>query len=652
MSEILWRPDPERVATSNLTAFSLELEAEGHPRRDFPALWRWSVEQPEAFWRALWRFGGVVGDGADGPVLVDAERMPGARFFPEAQLSYAENALRWTGPQPAIVFSGEDGRRTELSRDQLRARVAACRAALEAAGVGPGDRVAGWLPHIPEGIIALLATNALGAIWCSCSPDFGSAGVLDRFGQIEPKVLIAADGYLYGGKAFRNAAKITEVRAGLPEHCRLVIVPFLGDPDALRLPGGVTWEAFLAPHHDAPLSFLRQNFAAPLYILFSSGTTGQPKCIVHGQGGVLLKHLSEHLLHTDMKPADRLFYFTTLGWMMWNWQVSGLLAGACLVLFDGNPVHPSPNALWDLAEAERVTVFGTSAKYIDSLAKAGVMPKLSNDLSPLRAVLSTGSPLAPASFDYVYEQVKSDVVLASISGGTDIVGCFALGDPTGPVRRGELATRALGCAIEVWDDSCQPVRGTPGELVCTKPFPSMPVSFWNDPDGSRYRAAYFERFPNVWCHGDWCEIHEHEDGRAGLVITGRSDATLNPGGVRIGTAEIYRQVERLPEILESLVIGQDWEGDVRVVLFIRLQEGVTFDQHLVDRIKRTVREHASPRHVPAKIIPVTDIPRTRSGKIVELAVRDVVHGRQVRNLEALSNPEALDLYRGLPELVP
>jgi acetoacetyl-CoA synthetase len=494
----------------------------------------------------------------------------------------------------------------------------------------------------------MLGTNAAGGTWSSCSPDFGPAGVLDRFGQIEPTVLVAADGYRYGGKIFRNTARIREVMAGLPSVKRLVIVPFIGDAEALELPGAVHWEEFCVP--GAPLDYRRLSFDHPLYILFSSGTTGKPKCIVHGAGGVLLKHASEHLLHTDLKPDDRLFYFTTLGWMMWNWQVSGLMAGATLLLFDGNPFHPSPAALFDIAEQERMTIFGTSAKYIASIAKAGLRPRETHDLSALRAMLSTGSPLAPESFDYVYRDVKADLGLYSISGGTDIVGCFALGNPVGPVRRGELSTRALGCAVEVFDERGNPVRGQKGELVCTKPFPSMPVMFWNDPDGARYRAAYFERYPGVWHHGDWCELIEHDDGTVGMVITGRSDAVLNPGGVRIGTAEIYRQVETLPEIQEALVIGQDWDNDVRVVLFVRLKEGVTLDDELRDCIRRTIRENASPRHVPAKIIAVADIPRTRSGKITELAVRDVVHGRPVKNVEALANPEALELYRNLPEL--
>jgi acetoacetyl-CoA synthetase len=649
MTDILWRPDPVRAAATNLAAFRLWLGARGIDAPDFAALWRWSVHDLAGFWDAVWDFAGIIGE--KGTVaLADPDAMPGARFFPEARLCYAETILRHAGEKAAIIFTGEDQRRIAWSRDALRAETAAIAAALGAMGLGVGDRVAAYLPNIPHAVAALLGTNAAGGTFSSASPDFGPAGVLDRFGQIAPRVLIAADGYRYGGKLFRTSAKLAEIIAGLPSVERLVIVPFIGDGAALDLPKAVAWDDWLAPHRGAPLAFRRLAFDHPLYILYSSGTTGKPKCIVHGAGGVLLKHASEHLLHTDLKPDDRLFYFTTLGWMMWNWQVSGLMAGATLLQFDGNPFHPSPAALFDLADREGMTIFGTSAKYIDGVAKSGLRPRESHRLETLRAMLSTGSPLAPEGFDFVYRAIKPDLSLASISGGTDIVGCFALGNPEGPVRRGELATRALGCAVEVFDDDGLPVRGRKGELVCTRPFPSMPVGFWNDPDGARYRAAYFERFPGVWHHGDWCEIIEHEDGVAGLVITGRSDAVLNPGGVRIGTAEIYRQVETLPEIQEALVIGQDWDNDVRVVLFVRLKEGHALDEGLRERIRRVIRENASPRHVPARIIAVPDIPRTRSGKITELAVRDVVHGRPVKNLEALANPEALDLFRGLPDL--
>ena len=647
MNEILWRPPAERAAASNAFAFLHWLgSARGKKLAGWPELWRWSVAEIEAFWDAVWDFSRLAGE-KGGRVLARGGAMPEARFFPEGRISYAENVLRHTGEREAVVARAEDGSRRAWSRDRLRAEVAAFAAAFRGAGVRPGDRVAGSLPDIPEAIAALLGANAIGAVWASCSPDFGAAGILDRFGQIAPKLLLAADGYRYGGKIFRNAQRIREVMAGLPD-CRLVIVPVLGE--AAGSEGANLLEAFLEPHRGAALMFERLPFNAPLYVLFTSGTTGKPKCIVHGQGGVLLKHASEHLLHTDLKPDDRLFYFTTLGWMMWNWQVSGLMNGATLLLFDGNPFHPHPTALFDIADEERMTILGTSAKWLDAVHKAGVEPVRTHRLSALRTILSTGSPLAPESFDYVYGKVKPDVELASISGGTDIVGCFALGNPLGPVRRGELATRGLGLDVEVFDEAGRPVRGAKGELVCRQPFPSQPIGFWNDPDGARYRTAYFGRFPGVWCHGDFCEIIEHEEGTAGIVISGRSDAVLNPGGVRIGTAEIYRQVEKLAEIAEGVAIGQEWAGDVRIVLFVRLVEGTALDAALEERIRRTIRENASPRHVPARIVAVADIPRTRSGKISEIAVRDVVHGRAVKNVGALANPEALELYRNRPEL--
>lgn len=647
-SEVLWRPSTDRTTASNTFAFLQWLRAtRGRDLADWPALWRWSVEDLAGFWDALWDFSELIGEKGD-VVFAPGAQMAEARFFPQGKICYAENVLRHEGEREAVVARAEDGSRRAWSRDRLRAEVARFAAAFRAAGVEPGDRVAGWLPDIPEGIAAFLGANAMGAVWASCSPDFGPSGVLDRFGQIAPKILLTVDRYRYGGKIFGGATRIAEVGKGLP-GTRLVVMPMEANaPPAI--PGAVLLADFLAPHHGAPLSFLRRDFNSPLYILFSSGTTGKPKCIIHGQGGVLLKHASEILLHTDVKPDDRLFYFTTLGWMMWNWQVSGLLNGATLLLYDGNPAYPHPEVLFDLADEEGMTILGTSAKWIDSLHKAGLEPGKTHSLHRLKTILSTGSPLAPESFDYVYEKIKPDVALASISGGTDIVGCFALGEPLGPVRRGELQTRGLGLDVEVFDDAGRPLRGAKGELVCRKPFPSMPLGFWNDPDRSRYHAAYFERFPGIWRHGDFCEIVEHADGTAGVVITGRSDAVLNPGGVRIGTAEIYRQVEKLPEILEAIAIGQEWQGDVRVILFVRLADGAALDQSLIDRIRSAIRTNASPRHVPARILTVTDIPRTRSGKISEIAVREVVHGRPLKNVEALANPEALDLFRDRPEL--
>ena len=602
---------------------------------------RWSIEHSADFWNALWDFCAVRGE-KGGEVVVDATRMPGAKWFPQARLNYAENVLRNRSSADAIVFWGEDRIKRRLSHKNLHALVSRIARALSDAGVQKGDRVAGYLPNIPEATAALLATASLGAVWSSCSPDFGVQGVLDRFGQIEPKVLFCADGYLYNGREFDSQEKASQVLEQLPSVEECVVVDYLGAPAK----AGTSLYDFLEPFDAGELEFERVEFNHPLYILYSSGTTGVPKCIVHGTGGALLQHLKEHRLHTDVKPADRLFYFTTLGWMMWNWLVSGLASEATLLLYDGSPFIQRGRVLFDFAEAEGMTQLGTSAKFIDALAKTGLKPKDTHRLDKLRAVLSTGSPLAPEGFDYVYANIKDDVCLSSISGGTDIVSCFVLGNPMGPVWRGEIQAKGLGMAVEVFDESGKPVTREKGELVCTKPFPAMPIGFWNDPDGAKYRAAYFEKYPNVWRHGDWCEETEH----GGLVIYGRSDAVLNPGGVRIGTAEIYRQVEQIDEVMEALVIGQEWEADVRVVLFVKLKEGVQLDDALVNRIKQRIRENTTPRHVPAKVVQVSDIPRTKSGKIVELAVREVVHGRPVKNLEALANPEALDYFRNRLEL--
>ncbi|MBK7743541.1 MAG: acetoacetate--CoA ligase [Betaproteobacteria bacterium] len=659
---LLWQPSPERIARARLTDFAARVAAASGARvPDYASLWQWSVEQPEAFWCAVWDYAGVVGE-RGARALVDGDRMPGARFFPDARLNFAENLLAPAAARvaagqegDALVFRGEDKVACRIGDAQLLAQVSQAQQALSALGIVAGDRVAAYVPNLPEAIVAMAGAASLGAIWSSCSPDFGVQGVLDRFGQIAPKVLVTVDGYWYNGKALPILDKVAAIVAALPSVERVVVVPYLqqsagaGD-DLSAVRGAVGWDAFVAPFAPRPLEYARLPFAHPLYILYSSGTTGVPKCIVHGAGGTLLQHLKEHLLHGDVKPGDRLFYFTTCGWMMWNWLVSGLAAGATLLLFDGAPFIGRGKALWDYAEAERITHFGTSAKYIDAAKKIGLVPRKDYELPQLRALFSTGSPLSPESFDYVYQCIKTDVCLSSISGGTDIVSCFALGAPTLPVWRGELQCRGLGMAVEVFDPDGRPLRGDKGELVCTAPFPSMPVAFWNDPDGAKYRAAYFERFPNVWCHGDYVEITEH----GGLVIYGRSDATLNPGGVRIGTAEIYRQVEKLHEIEESLVIGQDWPpgevGDVRVVLFVRLRDGLQLDDALAERIRQHIRTNTTPRHVPAKVVQVTDIPRTKSNKIVELAVRNVVHGRAVGNLDALANPEALDQYRDREEL--
>jgi acetoacetyl-CoA synthetase len=573
--------------------------------------------------------------------------MPGARWFPNARLNYAANLLRQRDSATALVFWGENKVRRKVSFGELYDQVSVTAQALRGMGVKPGDRVAAFMPNMPETIVALLATTSIGAIWSSCSPDFGAQGVLDRFGQIEPKVLFCVDGYYYSGKTHDTLSRIAEIVRQLPTLEKVVVVPYLiAKPLISEIPHAVNLGAFTSAFRAADIEFEPVAFTHPLCILYSSGTTGVPKCIVHGTGGTLLQHLKEHQLHTDVKRGDRLFYFTTCGWMMWNWLVSGLASGATLLLYDGSPFYPNPSVLFDLADTENMTVLGTSAKYIDALAKLNAKPKDTHRLASVKTMASTGSPLVPESFQYVYDSIKQDLLLSSISGGTDIVSCFVLGSPLLPVYRGEIQCRGLGLKVEVYNDEGKPVIGEKGELVCSAPFPSMPVGFWNDPEHRKYHDAYFTRFPGIWCHGDYMELTE----RSTAVIYGRSDAVLNPGGVRIGTAEIYRQVEQLSEVVESLVIGQDWDNDVRVVLFVRLRDGLVLDELLTKKIKTQIRSNTTPRHVPAKVVQVADIPRTKSGKIVELAVRNVVHNLPVRNQEALANPEALEFFRGLPEL--
>jgi len=646
----LWRPTAAQIADANLTRFTRCVNARRALKiGDYTELYAWSLAAPEEFWSEFARFAAVRAEWGTGAVLESPQCMPGARFFPEAQLNFAENLLRYDDDQPAIVFRNERGARRTFSYRELRAEVARVASGLRSAGVTVGDRVAGFVPNLPEATIGMLATASLGAIWSSCSPDFGVHGVLDRFGQIAPKVLLTADGYVYGGKRLDSLAAMAEVLAALPSVERVVVIPYLESEPQLATLGEAARRAVLWPQFGtagAPLAFTTLPFNHPLYILYSSGTTGVPKCIVHGAGGTLLQHQKEHLLHTDLRRSDRLFYFSTCGWMMWNWLVSALATGATVVLYDGSPFQPGPGALWQMAQEERLTVFGTSAKYLSSLEKSSFVPVQSVDLTTLRTLLSTGSPLLPEGFDYVYRSVKSDVQLASISGGTDIVSCFALGCPTRPVHRGELQCRGLGMAVDIFDDSGRSLRGARGELVCTAPFPSMPIGFWNDPTGAKYRAAYFERFPGIWHHGDYAAITAHD----GLVIYGRSDAVLNPGGVRIGTAEIYSAVESLPQIAEALAVGQDWQGDVRVVLFVRLKDDVVLDEPLRKTIRQAIRTQTTARHVPARIVAVPDLPRTLSGKITELAVRNVIHGLPVKNLDALANPGALEYFRDVPDL--
>ncbi|HEY7991528.1 MAG TPA: acetoacetate--CoA ligase [Stellaceae bacterium] len=648
MDKPLWRPNGAWLEQTNLRRFMVEAALRWRrPFADYEALHRWSIEQPREFWPSLWDFAGIIGERGD-RVVVDADKMPGARFFPDARLNYAENLLRRRGDGDAILFRGEDKARRRLSHDELYNAVSRFAQALTAQGVKPGDRVAGYLPNMPETVVACLATAAIGAVWSSCSPDFGIKGVLDRFGQIEPKVLILADGYFYNGKWFDNLGKAREIVAAMPSVERVVLASYGGDrvaPDGIA--HAVAYDDFVAPFAAREIAFERFPFSHPVFILYSSGTTGVPKCIVHCIGGAILQHTKEHLLHCDIKPGDRVFYFTTCGWMMWNWLIAALASEATLMLFDGSPFHPGPSVLFDFADEERIDFFGTSAKFLDALHKSGYEPIAHHPLANVRALGSTGSPLAPESFDFVYDKVKRDIFLFSMSGGTDLLACFATGNPLWPVWRGELQSAALGMATDIFTADGKPAKvDEKGELVCTRSFPSMPLGFWNDPGDEKYFAAYYAAYPNVWTHGDFAARTRH----GGFVIFGRSDAVLNPGGVRIGTAEIYRQVEQIPEVLEALAIGQEWQGDTRVVLFIKLRDGVALDEDLEKRIRQQIRDNASPRHVPAKIVAIGDIPRTKSGKIVEIAVREIVHGRPVKNQEALANPEALALYKDLEAL--
>ncbi|WP_257263033.1 acetoacetate--CoA ligase [Endozoicomonas sp. ONNA2] len=642
----LWIPDQKTITSSNLQAFINRVkEITGLPLKDYADLYQWSIEHRTAFWQQLAEFYRIQFHTPPSAALIN-DSMPGAQWFPDSTLNYAEHLLQRKDTKTALIFTGENGRRRTLNYRELYHCVAAAQQGLMAAGIKKGDRVAAFMPNCPETIILMLATTALGAVWSSCSPDFGIQGVLDRFGQIEPRLLLSADGYFYGGKTIDCMAKTAEIQQQIPSLETTVVVPFAHpEPDIGQLDNGLLWADFCQPSHEL-VRIEPVEFNHPLFVMYSSGTTGVPKCIVHGHGGTLLQHLKELGLHTDLKAQDTIFYFTTCGWMMWNWLVSSLAIGATVVLYDGSPFYPEPATLMDMAAAENVSIFGTSAKYLAALQKAGVRPASSHNLQHLKAILSTGSPLLHESYDYVYQEVKPDVRLASISGGTDIISCFALGCPILRVYRGELQCRGLGMDVHFVDTAGTPLIEEKGELVCQASFPAMPIGFWNDPDGSKYYNAYFKEFKGVWAHGDYGELTRH----GGVIIHGRADAVLNPGGVRIGTAEIYRQVEKVPEVLESIAVGQEWEDDTRIVLFVQLRAGVTLDDQLIEKITHTIRNNTTPRHVPAKVLQVTDIPRTISGKIVELAVREVIHNRPVKNTDALANPDALDQFRNRQEL--
>lgn len=638
----LWIPSEQTIKQANLTRFMHQLCL-----TTYEELYQFSIKNNEEFWSHLWEFCEIIAPTKGHILLTHKEAIEKATFFPEARLNFAENLLRFRGNSIAIEFYGEDKVRQTFTYEDLYSEVAKIADILKKWEIKPGDRIAGYLPNLPQTVIAMLAAVSMGAIWSSCSPDFGVTGVVDRFGQIEPKILFCADGYYYHGKKFNTVEKIPEILQNIPSIEKIVVIPYVDVEFSAADESIFLWDHLVNQSQAQEISFAHLGFNHPLYILFSSGTTGVPKCIVHRAGGVLLQHLKEHQLHCDLKPGDRLFYFTTCGWMMWNWLVSGLASGATLVLYDGSPVYPRPDALFDIAEASKVTHFGTSAKFIDGLAKNKIDTTQSHDLSHLRMILSTGSPLVPEGFDYIYQHIKKDVCLASISGGTDIVSCFALGNPIAPVWRGELQTRGLGMEVNVFDEMGNSLpQGQKGELVCLNPFPCQPLSFWNDRDNQKYHQAYFARFPGVWHHGDFVEFTKHQ----GLIIYGRSDAVLNPGGVRIGTAEIYRQVEQIPEVLESIAVGQNWENDVRVVLFVKLKEGIILDEDLIIRIKKQIKNNTTSRHVPAKIIQIPDIPRTKSGKIAEIAVRDTIHGKTIKNGEALTNPEILEAYKNIAEL--
>jgi acetoacetyl-CoA synthetase len=649
---ILWQPSERAIEEAQVTQFARQLVRKHRLELNtYPDFYRWSVESPELFWSEVWDWCGVIASRKGSTVLVDGDKMPGARWFPEARLNFAQNLLRRGDRGDALVFWDEAGSRRRVSYSDLTTDVSRAAQALQQLGLRSGDRACAFIPNLPETAMLALAALSQGIVWSSCSPDFGVDGVLDRFGQIEPKVLFCADGYRYNGQTFETLERVSQIVEKLPSVRKVVVVPYLDpDVDVSDVPKAQRLDEWLRRHPPGDIAYAQLPFNHPVFILFTSGTTGKPKCIVHGAGGSLLQSLKTFKLHFDVRPGDRFFYYCTTNWVVWNILFAGLCAEASVMLYEGSPFARNSKILFDFAEKERITHFGTSAKFIDALSKRGLKPISTHDLSALRMVISTGSPLAPESFDYVYSSVKSDVCLSSISGGTDIMGAFVDAAAVLPVYRGELQCRSLGMAVDVYDDAGNALVGKKGELVCTKPFPSMPLGFWNDKGDERYHAAYFAKYPNVWCHGDWCELTE----RGTMKVYGRSDATLNPGGVRIGTAEIYSVVERIDEVEEACAIGQLWPPDnptdTRIVLFVKLRAGLTLDDALEDRLRHEIRRHASPRHVPARIVQVSDLPRTKNGKIVELAVKAAVHGMPITNAESLANPEALDLFRELPEL--
>lgn len=648
MKQPLWTPSSDLVDAATITKFARYVETNYSTRiSDFNALHKWSVENKADFWNSIWNFCDVCASKTSSATVINESSMPGAAWYPDAYLNFTENLLRRNDDSPAIISRGEHKEDRVISYAELNKKVFQLARAFQANGIKPGDRIVGYMPNIPETVICMLAAVACGATWSSCSPDFGAQGVIDRFGQVKPRILISVDGYTYGGKPFDLQDKLRQILRNLPTLEKCLIVPYLNAAGADAIDGSIDLNEFSANYSDDPIEYVQLPFNHPLFILFSSGTTGAPKCIVHGAGGTLLQHLKEHQLHVNLQEGEKLFFFTTCGWMMWNWLVTALASQVAIVLYEGSPFAPSENAFFDYIDDYDINYFGISAKYIDFISKSGIRPIDTHSLSSLRTIMSTGSPLNPEGFDYVYDAIKKDVCLSSISGGTDLISCFVLGNPTLPVWRGEIQCKGLGMDVAVFDDDGKEVApGVKGELVCRKSFPSMPVGFWNDANDAKYRAAYFETFPGIWHHGDYVEITEH----SGMIVYGRSDAVLNPSGVRIGTAEIYRQAEQVDEVVESLVIGQQWDGDTRIVLFVRLRQDLVLDDPLIDKIKKVIRFNASPRHVPAKIIQVEDIPRTKNGKITEVAVRKIVHGESVDNLEALDNPEALDLYRNLPQL--